>query len=108
MPHRKGRLLASIQKRIRLQRLRKLLLWAGALFSLYALVGGPYGFIRYQLLLNQHAGRLQESRRLTTEIMDLEQEILRLTEDTLYIEKVARERYGFARPNERVYKITKH
>ena len=33
-------------------------------------------------------------------------EIRRLRDDTLYIERIARERYGFARPGERVYKIT--
>lgn len=107
MARRNGSLLASIQKRIRLQRIRRLVFWSGVIFALYSLIGGPHGFIRYQLLRNQHAGLVQESRHLTVEILDLEQEIIRLTEDTLYIERVARERHGFARPGERVYKITK-
>ena len=107
MARRKAGMLASIQRRIRLQRFRRLLIWGGTLFALYALVGGPHGFIRYQQLKNQYAGFEIDSRRMTAEMLDLEQEIKRLTEDTLYIEKVARERHGYARPGERVYKITK-
>jgi cell division protein FtsB len=107
MAQRKGGLLYSVQKRIRLQRFRRLALWAVGLFSVYALVGGPYGFIRYMTLKNRHVGLTQEKHRITVEIVDLEQEIKRLRDDTLYIEKVARERHGYARPNERVYKITR-
>jgi cell division protein FtsB len=106
MARRKGGLLHSVQKRIRLQRFRRLGLWAAGLFSVYALVGGPYGFIRYEILRNELAGLSQEKRHLTAEILDLDREIHRLRDDTLYIEKVARERHGFARPDERVYKIT--
>jgi cell division protein FtsB len=107
MANRKGGLLYSVQKRIRLQRFRRVALWAAGLFAVYALVGGPYGFIRYMTLKNRHAGLIQEKRRLTVEVLDLEREIYRLRDDTLYIEKVARERHGFARPDERVYKITR-
>jgi cell division protein FtsB len=107
MANRKGGLLHSVQKRIRLQRFRRLALWVAGIFSVYALVGGPYGFIRYVTLKNRHVGLSQEKRRLTGEILDLEREINRLKEDSLYIEKVARERHGFARPNERVYKVTR-
>ena len=107
MARRKGGLLYSVQKRIRLQRFRRMALWAVGIFSVYALVGGPYGFIRYQTLKNRHIGLTQEKRRLAVEILDLEQEIKRLREDTLYIEKVARERHGYARPDDRVYKVTR-
>jgi cell division protein FtsB len=101
-----GRLLASVRRRARIRRLRRFLFWGGALFLTYVFIAGPFGFIQYQKLKARQQSLLMQSRQLTAEVCDLEQEIRRLQYDTLYIERVARERFGFARPTERVYKIT--
>lgn len=104
----RGRLLTQIRRRVRILRLRRLVLWGSVVMAAWALIVGQHGFIRYRLLKSEQAALKQEEYRLTAQIMDLEQEIWRLQSDTLYIEKVARERLGFARPNERVFKITPH
>ena len=103
-----GNLLAAIRRRARVQRARRVLFWGGLVFLLYVFIGGPYGLIKYQKLGAQEHRLQEEQRRMTADIADLELEISRLKDDTLYIEKVARERYGYARPDERVYHITPH
>lgn len=104
----RGKLLKSVRQRIRLNRVRRVLFWVVGIFLVYTFFGGPFGFIHYQQLKNRQAELLLESRQLTARAADVERQIYRLQFDTLYIEKVARERYGFARPKERVFKITPH
>lgn len=104
----RGKLLKSVRHRILLNRARQVLFWVVGIFLIYTFFGGPFGFIHYQKLKNRQADLLLESRHLTARAADMEQQIHRLQFDTLYIEKVARERYGFARPEERVFKITPH
>ncbi len=104
----RGRLLKSVRRRVRLQRVRYVLMWIVGIFLVYTFLGGPFGFIRYQQIKNRQARLMLESRRLTARTAGMEQQIRRLQHDTLYIEKIARERYGFARPRERVFKITPH
>jgi len=101
-----GRLLLQIQRRARRYRIRRWLVTSGGVFVLYLLVGGRYGFIRYQRLKAREHDLVMEQRKLTADAADLVRQIDRLRYDTLYIEQIARERYGFARPHERVYKIT--
>ena len=103
-----GRLLTRVNRRARLQRVRRLVFWGAGLFLVYTFVAGPYGFIHYLQLKHRQKGLLIESRKLTAQIADLEQEVYRLQHDTLYIEKIAREKHGFARPGERVYMITEY
>ena len=104
----RGRLLTQIRHRVRILRVRRFLLWASLAVAFWALVIGQHGFIRYRMLKSREKELRQETRRLTVKVMDLEREIWRLEQDTLYIEKMARERLGFARPDERVYKITQY
>lgn len=104
----RGRLLTHIRRRVRLLRLRRFVLWGSLAVGAWALVGGQYGFVRYCMLKHQETGLVAETRQLTAQTVDLKHEIWQLQTDTLYIEKVARERLGFARPGERVYKITPH
>lgn len=91
-----------------MQRLRRWVFWGGLFFVLYLFLGGPYGLIHYRHLKNQHRQLELERQQFLAQMVDLEQEINRLKNDTLYIEQVARERYGFARKGERVYKVVSH
>ena len=100
-----GRLLSTVRRRARVLRLRRGLVWGAILFAAYTYLGGPHGFINYRKLKNEEQALLNRRRELTARAVDLEGQIARLRTDTLYIEQVARERYGFARPDERVYKI---
>lgn len=104
----RGRLLTQIQRRVRVIRVRRFVLWSGLILAGWALLAGDHGFIRYQLLKSRQDELKQETRQLTVKAMDMEREIWWLQHDTLYIEKMSRERLGFARPNERVFKITQH
>jgi len=100
--------LKSIRRRAKVQRVRRWVMWGGLLFVAYNFLGGPFGFIHYRQIKNRHRELEMKEQRLLAEMVDLEQEINRLKGDTLYIEKVARERYGFARKGERIYKVVSH
>ena len=88
--------------------MRRWVLWGGLIFVAYIFLGGPFGFIHYRQIKNQHRQLELKEQHLLAEMVDLEQEVNRLIHDTLYIEKVARERYGFARKGERIYKVVSH
>jgi cell division protein FtsB len=102
----RGRLLSHIRRRVQLLRLRRFVLWGSLAVGAWALVGGQYGIVRYWMLKRQETELVAATRQLAVQTVDLKHEIWRLQTDTLYIEKVARERLGFAGPNERVFKIT--
>jgi len=102
----RGQLLSQIQRRVRVMRFRRFLLWGSMVVAVWALVGGQHGFIRYKLLKHREVELVEETRRMSAQITDLKHEIWLLQHDTLYIEELARERLGFARPDDRVFKIT--
>jgi cell division protein FtsB len=72
---------------------------------LYAFVLGDAGAIRIAVLRHQRAQADRDIADLKQNVALLEHEINRLEKDAFYIEKVARERYGYVRPGERVFKI---
>jgi cell division protein FtsB len=72
---------------------------------LYAFVLGDAGAIRIAVLRHQRAQADRDIAELKHNVSLLEREIGRLEKDAFYIEKVARERYGYVRPGERVFKI---
>jgi len=103
-----GKLLGMIRRRTRLLKARRAVIWIVGLFLAYTYIGGPHGLIHYQQLKNRERAYQREQRELTAKVVGLEQEIDHLTNDTLYIEKVARERFGYARKGEHVYRIISH
>lgn len=105
---RQGKLLGMIRRRTRLLKARRAVIWGLLLLAAYTYIGGPHGLIHYQQLKNRERAYQREHRELTAKVVGLEQEIEHLKSDTLYIEKVARERYGFARRGERIYRIITH
>ena len=67
---------------------------------LYSFLGGEFGFLSL-LRMERHRSVLEkEKRELTAEMVDLEIRRDRLTTDSLYIQRLAREKYGFARDGE--------
>ena len=102
----RGRLLSQVERRVRMLRFRKFLLWGSLALGVWALVGGEHGFVRYRLLKNREVELVEETRRMSAQITDLKHEIWLIQNDTLYVEQLARERLGFAKPDDRVFKIT--
>jgi cell division protein FtsB len=74
------------------------------LFFVFVLAG-PYGVIN---MANIHSEKKELTRKidsLENEKKMLNEEIKRLKTDKREIERIAREKYGMAKPNEKVYKI---
>jgi cell division protein FtsB len=84
------------------QRFFLFLLLAGVI---YAFVLGDGGAIRIAMLRHERARLDRNIAELQRNAALLETEIALLDSDEFYIEKTGRERYGYIRPGEKVYKI---
>lgn len=72
---------------------------------LYLYIGGGDGFY-VQWKLSREIDRLERQNSLFRDQNEqLRQQIARLKGDMAYLERIARERYGMARPGERVYRV---
>ena len=70
-----------------------------------ALLAGDQGVVTLYHTWRQ-MGRLNDELTASRRTVDsLKTEIQRLTNDTAYIERIAREKYGMARKNEKMYKF---
>ncbi len=75
------------------------------LFVVYSFLGGEFGFLNL-LRLERHNSSLQHQKReLTAEIVDLEYSLKRLESDSLYVQEIARSRYGLAAEDELLIRI---
>ncbi len=72
---------------------------------LWVFVGGNEGVWVQRQIAADIAGLKQGNMRLRAENERMRRQIARLQSDLLYIERIARERYGMARPGERVYRV---
>ncbi len=72
---------------------------------IYAFVLGDGGAIRIVMLRHERASLDRNIAELEKNAALLESEIALLDSDPFYIEKTGRERYGYIRPGEKVYKI---
>ncbi len=84
------------------QRFFLFLLLAGVI---YAFVLGDGGAIRIVMLRHERSGLDRSIAELNRNATLLENEIALLDNDPFYIEKTGRERYGYIREGEKVYKI---
>jgi cell division protein FtsB len=67
--------------------------------------GGSDGLIA-QREMNREIEHLRHDIELiSAQNVELRAQITRLQEDLAYLERIARERYGMARPGERVYRV---
>jgi cell division protein FtsL len=73
-------------------------LFSGAGFFFFGKQGIYY-------LYREEKGKSEEIRKNERTIDSLQQEISRLTNDTAFIERIAREKLGMARPDEKIYKF---
>jgi len=70
---------------------------------LYAFAAGPGGFLRLRELYAEQETLQTEDQQLGVEIVRLDNIRRGLEVDTCYIEKIAREDYGYSRPDEIIY-----
>lgn len=84
------------------QRFFLFLMLAGVI---YAFVLGDGGAIRIVMLRHERASLDRNIAELTRNASLLDNEIALLDSDPFFIEKTGRERYGYIRPGETVYKI---
>ena len=83
---------------------RVLLLLAFA-FVAYRFFAGPYGFVQIHQLWKEKNNLEEKSKALQAELIDMEIEKQRLTDDEFYLEKQARERLGMVKEGEKVYRV---
>jgi cell division protein FtsB len=84
------------------QRFFLFLILAGVI---YAFILGDGGAIRIAMLRHERTSLDRNITELQRNAALLESEIALLDSDPFFIEKTGRERYGYIRPGERVYKI---
>ncbi len=89
------------------RRLPVLIVVAALLVALYFLLGGARGIVGLFRLRRDVSSLEEQLRSAQTTVDSLEQEIVRLRNDTAYIERMAREKLGMARRDEKVYKFVK-
>lgn len=66
---------------------------------------GSDGWLEYQALLERHRGLLHEKEALERENRNLSRRVLRLQEDWVYIDAVAREQLSMVPANALVYRF---
>ena len=69
----------------------------------YGFATGQEGTVRLVKLYRERQQLQDEERRITAEIVQLDNVCRYLETDTAYIEQIAREDYGLSRPNEIIY-----
>jgi cell division protein FtsB len=84
---------------------RRFLLFALLAGVMYAFVLGDGGVIRIAMLRHERSVLDRRINELDHNAGVLQTEIARLESDDFYIEKTGRERYGYIREGDRVYKI---
>jgi cell division protein FtsB len=84
---------------------RRFLLFVLLAGVVYAFVLGDGGVIRIAMLRHERGSLDHKIKELDHNADVLETEIARLDSDPFYIEKTGRERYGYIKPGEKVYKI---
>ncbi len=92
----------SVKRKKTIKRILLLLIFG---FLAYRFVTGPYGFIEIHSLWSEKKDLERQSRMLDADIVDLELEKKRLTDDEFYLEKQARERLRMIKEGEKLYQV---
>ncbi len=87
------------------QVVKRILLLLAFAFLAYRFFAGPYGFVQIHQLWKEKNNLEKESKALQAELIDMEIEKQRLTDDEFYLEKQARERLGMVKEGEKVYRV---
>lgn len=86
-------------------RTRRLFLVAGLGWMLYILLAGEHGFIQIRALEAERSRLQKEIDGVDAELGALHKRLEAQPGDPFFVERVARERYGLARPGETVYRL---
>ena len=81
------------------------ILLALLLFALYHILSGPNGLLNLRALRQEQRAAQNRIDSLATRKQALEVEKQRLLTDSVYLEKLARQELGMARPKEKVYRF---
>jgi cell division protein FtsB len=92
----------SVRKKKTIKRILLVLIFG---FLAYRFVTGPYGFIEIHSLWQEKNDLEAQSIMLDAEMVDMEIEKQRLTDDDFYLEKQARERLRMIKEGEKLYQI---
>jgi cell division protein FtsB len=84
---------------------RRFLLFVLLAGVVYAFVLGDGGVIRIAMLRHDRSALDRRINELDHNANVLDTEIARLESDDFYVEKTGRERYGYIKPGDKVYKI---
>jgi len=68
-------------------------------------VFGPYGALRYYRVEKELRLVEEQNEQMRTDNQALRTEVGKLTKDPAYLEKIAREQFGFIKENEVVYEF---
>ena len=74
-------------------------------FFIVVLILNDSGLITYFKLKKEHTGLVEELQSLSMQQNSLMTEINKLQTDSLYIEKIAREKFMMVRPGEKVFRV---
>ena len=96
----------NVDRPARSARRKKLILAAGVLFSIYLLASfilGEMGLVKYYRMKSQCHALSDTIAKLRSDNARLTREVHSLRSDPAYLERIARDKLGLARPGEIVY-----
>ncbi len=96
----------NIDRTAKSARRKTLILAAGVLFSIYLLVSfvlGEMGLVKYYRMKSQYHALSDTIAKLRLDNARLTREVHLLRSDPAYVERIARDKLGLARPGEIVY-----
>ncbi|MBU0480668.1 MAG: septum formation initiator family protein [Proteobacteria bacterium] len=80
---------------------------AALLFLVIWILFSPWGLVKHVRINNELETVRQSNRELIEKNRLLEEEITRLTSDPVYLEEIARKKFGLVRKNELVFDFSK-
>ena len=103
MPKRNYVKTAKVARSTRRKKVGLLVLIAAALYALWALMVGEMGVIKYYRMHTQERTLRAEIGHLKQDNLRLMDDVRSLKSDPAYLERMARDKIGLARPGEVVY-----
>jgi cell division protein FtsB len=104
--HMRKRNYLKTDRSFRMVRNKKLLIAAGVLLALYLLTSfifGEMGVVKYCRMKAQYTTLTEETALLKRDNTKLRKTVYSLKNDPVYVERIARDKLGLARPGEIVY-----
>ena len=93
----------KVARSTRRKKIGLVLLIAGGMYALWALMVGEMGVIKYYRMRAQESSLRAEIGHLKQDNLRLMEDVRSLKSDPAYLERMARDKIGLARPGEVVY-----